>query len=396
MGGSAPLFFTFMNNTSLGIRQDNNGNYYFGQDGKPSTYQIPDGVTTDYLGSLRGDNVANYILQTQTNKENRLLAEQQNQWNIEQWNRENEYNEPSKQMQRLLDAGVNPVLASGQVSTGNANSITSANLANQVAPQIDPNVGTNKINAMNGAISNVLGSAKQLMDYQLQAKQLDIQNRSLDIQENDLKSQQLLRAAQTKGQNITNANAQRQFDDASKVANASIDKMNKEGELTDEQANQIRELLPMMKDKSLKEIEQLREAIINLQKQGRNIDANTALVHAEMEGIGYDNIYKKFVAECADKGWDIKGKWSDNLIKMAISDPKNFLQVVDSYIGAFKDLLNGDDPNNDSPNIMSGFNKMRGFLGTMKNNPTMAPMMLQMYLTAMFNDFFNKHSNNNP
>lgn len=42
------------------------------------------------------------------------LAKQQNQWNIDQWNRENEYNSPSAQMARYKAAGLNSDLIYGQ------------------------------------------------------------------------------------------------------------------------------------------------------------------------------------------------------------------------------------------------------------------------------------------
>ena len=42
------------------------------------------------------------------------LAKQQNQWNIDQWNRENEYNTPAAQMSRYKAAGLNPDLMYGQ------------------------------------------------------------------------------------------------------------------------------------------------------------------------------------------------------------------------------------------------------------------------------------------
>lgn len=44
---------------------------------------------------------------------NLQLAEKQNQWNVEQWNRENAYNSPSAQMQRLKEAGLNPDMMMG-------------------------------------------------------------------------------------------------------------------------------------------------------------------------------------------------------------------------------------------------------------------------------------------
>ena len=40
---------------------------------------------------------------------NEQQAEKQNEWNLEQWNRTNEYNTASAQVQRLKDAGLNPM-----------------------------------------------------------------------------------------------------------------------------------------------------------------------------------------------------------------------------------------------------------------------------------------------
>ena len=48
------------------------------------------------------------------------LAAQQNEYNLNMWNLQNEYNSPQAQMQRLEDAGLNKALMYGQGSTGNA------------------------------------------------------------------------------------------------------------------------------------------------------------------------------------------------------------------------------------------------------------------------------------
>lgn len=50
------------------------------------------------------------------------LAEQQNQFNIDMWNRQNEYNSPAAQMKRFSEAGLNPNLIYGQGNAGNASS----------------------------------------------------------------------------------------------------------------------------------------------------------------------------------------------------------------------------------------------------------------------------------
>lgn len=79
--------------------------------------------------------VINYFSQRQTNKANLDLAKQQNDWNIEQWNRENAYNSPQNQVQLLRDAGINPAVYSNNGAT--SGQVSSADFANQQAPQID-------------------------------------------------------------------------------------------------------------------------------------------------------------------------------------------------------------------------------------------------------------------
>lgn len=79
----------------------------------------------------------NYRSQQKTNEANLNLAKQQNDWNIQQWNRENEYNSPVNQIKLLQEAGLNPNLY--EQGSATSNSIQSADLANQEAPQLDIN-----------------------------------------------------------------------------------------------------------------------------------------------------------------------------------------------------------------------------------------------------------------
>lgn len=77
------------------------------------------------IGSMIGQNRAirqQIRAQQEENRKNReynlMLARTQNQWNIEQWQRENDYNSPTAQMSRFRAAGLNPNLAYGQMSNG--------------------------------------------------------------------------------------------------------------------------------------------------------------------------------------------------------------------------------------------------------------------------------------
>lgn len=59
----------------------------------------------------------------------RKLQEYQNAYNYAMWNKQNEYNTPSAMMQRFKDAGVNPMLVTGQGNGGNAGSVAPASSA---------------------------------------------------------------------------------------------------------------------------------------------------------------------------------------------------------------------------------------------------------------------------
>lgn len=59
----------------------------------------------------------NFLSNNATNRSNDKLARYQNDWNLAQWKRENEYNLPINQVQRLREAGLNPNLVYGGGAT---------------------------------------------------------------------------------------------------------------------------------------------------------------------------------------------------------------------------------------------------------------------------------------
>lgn len=138
-------------------------------------------VVGGLFGSSSSNKAAKAQLQAvrETNALNRELAYQQNEWNLQQWNRQNEYNTPSAQMQRYRDAGINPYFALGNISGGNADgTLSSADLANQ-----QPEVSS--LQGQSGQIfGNALSQAAQFgttafYDNQIkaeQAKNLQLKN----------------------------------------------------------------------------------------------------------------------------------------------------------------------------------------------------------------------------
>lgn len=86
--------------------------------------------------------VLNFLSQMFTNKKNRewqeQMADKQNKLNLEQWHRENEYNSPSAQMARYIEAGLNPSLIYSQPNgaASSPNMVAPFETPNSVAPQI--------------------------------------------------------------------------------------------------------------------------------------------------------------------------------------------------------------------------------------------------------------------
>lgn len=124
------------------------------------------------------DAAANASLQAtrETNAANLKLAQYQNEWNLAQWNRQNAYNSPAAQRKRYEEAGINPYFALGNMSSGNAESLMSADMANQKSGAEAFNLKAQGAQQLGSAISN---ASNQFFNsqYQLeQTKALQIQN----------------------------------------------------------------------------------------------------------------------------------------------------------------------------------------------------------------------------
>lgn len=132
------------------------------------------------IGAGQSNRNADKSLQAtrETNQANAELAAQQNQWNIEQWERENAYNDPRAQAQRLRAVGLSSAAAAQAVQGIPAGSVQSADLANQQAP--DPSAFNQQ--SVLGEIlksADVMSLVRGIQDV----KRNDIQNKMLQNEE---------------------------------------------------------------------------------------------------------------------------------------------------------------------------------------------------------------------
>lgn len=117
------------------------------------------------LAALAAQYAGSAISANRQDINNRSAMREQNDWNLAQWQRENEYNSPKAQMQRFADAGLNPNLIYGQGTNGNAGHITSS----PAQPRQSVDIGT--------LIGQILPA---YMNLQLQQQQLDKGNAEIE------------------------------------------------------------------------------------------------------------------------------------------------------------------------------------------------------------------------
>lgn len=116
------------------------------------------------LGSFAGSALG-WGSQSSANSANKNLAQYKYEKDLEMWNRQNNYNTPSAQMQRYAQAGINPNIIASQGNAGNATGM--------------PEYSTPDIKAYNGW--NDLGASVASQAI-IQKYQLDNQTRSTDSQ----------------------------------------------------------------------------------------------------------------------------------------------------------------------------------------------------------------------
>lgn len=98
------------------------------------------GIVSGLFGShsQRKTNAANLQIARETNQSNERIQDKQNAFNLMMWNKQNAYNTPLAQRQRYEAAGINPYFAMSNISSGDAESLLSANSSPMQAAQMQP------------------------------------------------------------------------------------------------------------------------------------------------------------------------------------------------------------------------------------------------------------------
>lgn len=194
---------------------------------------------------------------------NLMLAEKQNKWNIEQWQRNNDYNTPSAVMSRLRSAGINPHMyyskgnAMGGVSTSSPE-MTSGSPAEAVDTSGmlgQSTYGQSVQMAMDKAVQ-VASIRKLNADTRLTEQKADTEEYNTDIFESDAAFRNALNSSSLR------------------LTDMDIDLKGSQKNLTDGQVGMLRyeaAMLQKQMDKIDRENELMSEQIANLTEERRSI-----------------------------------------------------------------------------------------------------------------------------
>lgn len=236
----------------------------------------PDPATMSTVASLAPSasgiisEVGNALLTMRTNRQNREFAREQYERekidNLAQWTRQNEYNSPSAQMERLQLAGLNPNLVYGKGADNLSQPIAPArgSVPNAVAPRVD--------------------LSRPFSDYQnfaLRKAQIDNQT----VQNTVLFQEAALKAAQTASVNANTSKTQFGTQQAMRLAdisaNFAAESLRK---LEYGNAFQI-EGLGQLVAKRESNIQKAAEEVLNLRAQRANTETERNRIFAQIEQI---------------------------------------------------------------------------------------------------------------
>lgn len=150
--------------TSASIINTNNTN--------KANLQIAQETNKTNAANVAATNQANKDIAQMANEHNEAMLNKQIQQEWDMWNAENDYNSPAAQMQRYADAGVNPYMALGNVSSGNASSMSSPSAQPAAVPQMQAAQaqGATMMPADMSGLSGLRGIASRFVEM-MQAKE---------------------------------------------------------------------------------------------------------------------------------------------------------------------------------------------------------------------------------
>ncbi len=224
-------------------------------------------------------NKTNLKIARETNQANRANQEYQNDWNLNMWNMQNEYNSPLAQRQRLEAAGLNPIF-NGIDGAGNAGALQSAPFtAVNGAPMLNEGA------PMGESIANLGKTLAEIELMRSQAKKNDA-DRGLTEVETETKKLRQKGEIEIQGVIISGFRKDNDIKDET-IKNFVAERSKTEAEakeIEDRIASRKREL--DIKDFTAKADKAYKEAIVDIEKS--RLDQKDKEIALEQQRLSFD------------------------------------------------------------------------------------------------------------
>lgn len=157
------------------------------------------GLLSSILGlrAQKSANNTNLEIAQMNNEWSERMMEKQHGYDVEMWNKNNEYNDPSKQVERLKAAGINPGLALGNIGTGQASGGNSVGLPSPSRAEVKPLSYEGFANAINNSI-------QMMMALDRNNAEVDAIVENQEFKRQELRGKLALMYEQTRSQRIKN------------------------------------------------------------------------------------------------------------------------------------------------------------------------------------------------
>ena len=329
----------------------------FSKDTARISYNLPNGQSDSW--SIKGsDNIAQFKEAIMTNQWNQAMAEQQNAWNLEQWNRENEYNTPAAQLQRLADAGVNPLLLDKFGGLTAANSPNAAG-ASATLPGYTPQeeLQLQKIQSALNASQAGFNSSMEMLRYRNEQSRLQ-----LDTAMNEAQLRAINQGTKNAGVDYQRGR-QALKEDISRYG-LTYGNVGYRQDFLDSFHNQAESSRNLL-DRQQMENDVYRSTMSVLK---RLPDAQLRNLLADLRIAGEQGKYLEFKRVIRDKyHLDPDADIWNNLLYMGLRDPDSYNDVISNLLKAFENNINkqskslGDKVYDVFNRIKSNFGRPRKF-----------------------------------
>ena len=330
------------------------------------------------------------------NKWNRREAEKNRKWQEEMWNKQNNYNLPVNQLQRIKDAGLNPNLVFGQngMSTQGASFNATPVQPNMASPQygdmlkgVGSAIEVYQQLKLNQAQINLMESQRHkneseakgqdwINNFNLSTEEIQKHQKEVDLAgsqlKNNLTSEEITRikntssliSEQIKTEVKKQEDLQSQIDNRGKLTDAQVldlkSKIRERGVNMFDTIMQLPHKIAMMDATTRKLAAEKFALVLNAKTNAsvgaatvRNLDAKTTteetlrpykvaqsyvdIVNALKDGTAKDleNAFKEWRNETLPPSWFEKGT---NMIQKGAGTVKSVGDALDSWIGALKSM----------------------------------------------------------